>query len=105
MLSIISVKSKGPSDDPCIVTLLVSSLIASPLASIDAKRNQLGRQRARSPALGVAATPHTLRHTAATWLMQNGVDPWQAAGFLAMSVKTLLEVYGHHHPEYLKDAV
>ena len=24
--------------------------------------------------------------------------------YLGMSVKTLLEVYGHHHPEYLKDA-
>lgn len=49
-------------------------------------------------------TPHTLRHTAATWLMQQGVDPWQAAGFLGMSVKTLLEVYGHHHPDYMKEA-
>ncbi len=30
-------------------------------------------------------TPHTLRHTAATWLMQNGVPVWEAAGFLGMS--------------------
>ena len=27
-------------------------------------------------------TPHTLRHTAATWLMQLGVGEWQASGFL-----------------------
>jgi integrase len=51
-----------------------------------------------------SVTPHTLRHTAATWLMQAGVDPWQAAGFLGMSVQTLLEVYGHHHPDYMREA-
>jgi len=49
-------------------------------------------------------SPHTLRHTAATWLMQNGADPWQASGFLGMSVKTLLETYGHHHPEFMREA-
>jgi len=55
--------------------------------------------------LGAGVSPHTLRHTAATWLMQNGSDVWQAAGFLGMSVKTLIETYGHHHPDHLKDAV
>ena len=49
-------------------------------------------------------TPHTLRHTAATWLMQAGVPTWEAAGFLAMSEKMLIEVYGHHHPDYMKGA-
>ena len=49
-------------------------------------------------------SPHTLRHTAATWLMQAGVQHWQAAGFLAMSEKTLRDVYGHHHPDYLREA-
>ncbi|WP_051396544.1 tyrosine-type recombinase/integrase [Bradyrhizobium elkanii] len=55
--------------------------------------------------LGKNISPHTLRHTAATWLMQNGTDPWQGAGYLGMSVETLLKVYGHHHPDYLSDAV
>jgi integrase len=50
------------------------------------------------------ASPHTLKHTAATWLMQAGTDPWQAAGFLATSVETLLRVYGHHHPDYQRQA-
>jgi integrase len=49
-------------------------------------------------------TPHTLRHTAATWLMQNGVSMWRAAGFLGMSVETLDRIYGHHHPDYFSDA-
>ncbi len=46
------------------------------------------------------ATPHIVRHTAATWLMQAGADIYQAAGFLGMSVETLLRVYGHHHPDF-----
>ena len=55
---------------------------------------------------GVAGriSPHTLRHTAATWLMQNGVDKWEAAGFLGMSVEMLDRVYGHHHPDHLRRA-
>lgn len=49
-------------------------------------------------------TPHTLRHTPATWLMQRGVDPWEAAGFLGMSVKVLIDTCGHHHPNHLHGA-
>jgi len=49
-------------------------------------------------------SPHTLRHTATTWLMQNGVDKWEAAGFLGMSVEMLDRVYGHHHPDHLRGA-
>jgi integrase len=44
-------------------------------------------------------TPHILRHTAATWMMREGVKTWIAAGFLGMSEKTLIEHYGHHHPD------
>lgn len=36
--------------------------------------------------------------------MQSGVDKWEAAGFLGMSVETLERVYGHHHPLHLKQA-
>jgi Phage integrase family len=49
-------------------------------------------------------SPHTLRHTAATWLLQNGIDKWEAAGFLGMSVEMLDRVYGHHHPDHLRRA-
>jgi integrase len=55
--------------------------------------------------LGPGISPHTLRHTAATWLMQRGADPWQAAGYLGMSLEVLLNTYGHHHPDYWSDAV
>lgn len=48
-------------------------------------------------------SPHTLRHTAATWLMQKDQPIWKAAGFLGMSEATLLKVYGHHSPSFLRD--
>ena len=47
-------------------------------------------------------TPHTLRHTAATWLMQSGVDKWEAGGFLGMTVEMIDRVYGHHLPTISK---
>jgi integrase len=50
-------------------------------------------------------TPHTMRHTAATWLMQAGVDLWVAASYLGMTVETLERTYGHHHPDFLAEAV
>jgi integrase len=46
---------------------------------------------------------HTMRHTAATWLMQGGVDMWQAAGYLGMTKETLEKTYGHHHPDHQGD--
>lgn len=50
--------------------------------------------------IGNEVTPHILRHTAATWLMQGGADLYEAAGFLGMSPQMLDEVYGHHHPDF-----
>jgi integrase len=55
--------------------------------------------------LGKEVTPHILRHTCATWLMQRGVNLWAAAGFLGMTVQQLEQGYGHHHPEYQEQAV
>ena len=48
-------------------------------------------------------TPHVLRHTAATWAMQRGVNVWDAAGWLGMSPEVLERVYGHHHPDFQLD--
>lgn len=61
------------------------------------KSFQLAREKAK---LDESVTPHSLRHTSATWMMQAGIDPWQAAGWLGMTVKTLSDTYGHHHPDY-----
>ncbi len=50
-------------------------------------------------------TPHTLRHTRATHLLQGGVDPWAVAGLLGDTVDTVLRVYGHHCPDHLRAAL
>jgi integrase len=59
---------------------------------------------ARTAGLGPDVTPHTLRHTAATWLMQQGTDAWEAAGYLGMTIEMLSHRYGHHHPDHLSGA-
>jgi len=50
-------------------------------------------------------TPHWMRHTAATWLMERGAEMWEAAAYLGMSVTTLEKHYGHHRPDHQSGAV
>jgi len=62
------------------------------------------RSARKNAKLDQEVIPHSLRHTAATWLMQAGVEIWDAAGFLGMTPEVLNRVYGHHHPDFQKDA-
>lgn len=51
-------------------------------------------------------TPHTLRHTAATWMAQAGVPMWEIAGVLGHSdVTTTSRIYAKHSPDHLRRAV
>ena len=49
-------------------------------------------------------SPHVFRHTRATWGMQSGANKWELSGFLGMTLETLERVYGHHHPDYQRQA-
>lgn len=49
-------------------------------------------------------TPHVLRHTAATWMVQRGVSFEMIAKFLGDTVQMVEKVYGHHSPEWLRQA-
>lgn len=49
------------------------------------------------------ATPHTLRHTAVTWLKQQGYSSFAVGGFTGMSEEMVERVYGHHDPAFQKD--
>ena len=62
------------------------------------------RRAVRNAGLASDATPHTLRHTCATWKVQAGVPIWQVAGFLGMTAEMVDRVYGHHAPDHLSEA-
>jgi integrase len=48
---------------------------------------------------------NTLRHTAGTWMAQRGVPLWQIAGWLGHSDARTSELYAHHSPEHLAEAL
>ena len=68
------------------------------------KMRRSWRTAVRAAGLGADVTPHVLRHKRATWLLQAGVDRWEAAGQLGMSVEMLERTYGKHSPDFQKRA-
>ncbi len=50
-------------------------------------------------------TPHTLRHTRAVHLAQEGVDLYAIAGLLGDSIATVEKNYLHHCPDHLRRAI
>ena len=68
-------------------------------------KERRGWDRARELAgLGDDVTPHTLKHTCITWLLQNRVPIWEVAGFVGTSEAVIRKVYGHHSPDHLNAA-
>lgn len=70
-----------------------------PIARIDRTMKEV----AAAAGLG-DVTPHVLRHTAATWLMQTGTDMMVASKFLGMTTRTLESTYAHFRPDHLSQA-
>ncbi len=50
-------------------------------------------------------TPHILRHSRATHLLQDGVNPFAVANLLGDNLQTVLRIYGHACPDYLEEAM
>lgn len=68
-------------------------------------RQKTGWARARDLArLGSDVTPHVLKHTCITWMLQRGDSTWEVAGYTGTSEKIIREVYGHHSPDHLPAA-
>lgn len=50
-------------------------------------------------------SPHILRHSRATHLLQDGVDVYAVAALLKDKVETVSRVYGHHDPRWVADSI
>ena len=50
-------------------------------------------------------TPNTLRHTAGTWMAKHGVPMIKIGQYLGHTEQRTTELYAHHHPDFLKDAM
>lgn len=50
-------------------------------------------------------TPHWMRHTAATWLMEADVPSHKAGQYLGMTPATLEKCYGHARPDHQSDVL
>jgi integrase len=55
--------------------------------------------------LGPDVTPHILRHSCATMLLQFGVSVYDVAGVLGTSEDVIRRTYGHHAQDHLRQAV
>lgn len=54
---------------------------------------------------GTGVVPHTLRHTRAVHLAQDGVDLFVIAGLLGDTFKTVQDTYLHHCPSHIRTAI
>lgn len=71
---------------------------------IKSTRYAWGQTRRRA-GLGPEVVPHILRHTFATWAVQDGMPLGKVAAAMGTTEKVVDRTYGHHAPERLRDVV
>lgn len=73
---------------------------------IDAGGNpvMVGKGEKKKPKMKATVSPHTLRHTAGTWMAQRAVPLWEIAGFLGQTHERTAALYSHHSPDFLARA-
>ncbi|MDD5585345.1 MAG: site-specific integrase [Alphaproteobacteria bacterium] len=90
-------KRRAPEDcaDRCVIEYFGKSIL---------RIDQSFRRVARDAGLS-DVTPHTLRHTAATWMAQANVPMWVISKYLGhTSTRTTERIYAHHNPTFLMEA-
>ncbi|MGC1236793.1 MAG: tyrosine-type recombinase/integrase [Xanthobacteraceae bacterium] len=72
---------------------------------INSKERRAWRTARELAGLGADVTPHVLRHTCATMLLQLGVSVYDVAGVIGASEEVVRRTYGHHAQDHLRLAV
>jgi len=72
---------------------------------IQSKERRAWRTARELAGLGPEVTPHILRHTCATMLLQLGVSVYNVAGVLGTTEDVIRRTYGHHAQDHLRQAV
>lgn len=102
--------ARVPINDTLLAALLPASELATCAYVVEWGGDRVQRVikgfRAAARRAGLPdVTPHTLRHTAATWMAQAGVPLWEIAGFMGhTSTRMLQDTYGHHSPDHMAKA-
>lgn len=66
------------------------------------ERIKHGIRNAAARAKLTGISPHVLKHTAITWLLQRGATPWDVAGYADTTAETIERTYGHHSTEGMR---
>ena len=74
-------------------------------AGVDAGKLSVYTKRVFKKLNILDASFHTLRHTAASWLVQNGVDLYAVGHLLGHKTPRMTQRYAHLSPEYMAGAV
>ena len=64
-----------------------------------------GFRAARDKAGFDDVSPYTLRHTAASWMVQKGIDTFKIARYIGNSQAMIEKHYGHLSPDHLRDVI
>lgn len=94
--------------DPALRPWLAAALEKSPNEWVLGSPQPVYRDFMRAverAGLGADVTPHVLRHSRATHMLQDGIKPWAVANLLGDSVATLVKTYGSHCPDYMAEVL
>lgn len=74
------------------------------LEKVKRKRKQREGKEVLENVAHADITPHVLRHTCITWLLQRRTPIRQVAGYVGATEEMIERVYGHHHPDHMAEA-